>query len=127
MKFTCAFCDQHIDAPDELIGKEVNCPGCERLVLVRQPPKVKRPQITPPAPVVKESAYVKRTAQSCGWFAGLCFAIGIASICTVVLRIFPSGVEVAGAAFSLAFILLLLSQLFHIRAELLRANEQREK
>jgi len=37
MKFSCPHCDQHIDAPDESAGQQVNCPTCAKPVCLPQP------------------------------------------------------------------------------------------
>ena len=34
IKFNCPACNQHIEAPREAFGEEINCPTCDRRILV---------------------------------------------------------------------------------------------
>ncbi len=46
-KYTCPNCGQHIEAPEELAGTEISCPGCGKLALLVPPesPAAKRPKL----------------------------------------------------------------------------------
>lgn len=38
MKFSCPFCDQHLEADEEMEGVETACPSCDRKLVVPQAP-----------------------------------------------------------------------------------------
>jgi membrane protein YdbS with pleckstrin-like domain len=48
IKFDCPHCQQHIEAPEEVLGVTVNCPTCQGAITVPKPGVVQSPPPVPP-------------------------------------------------------------------------------
>jgi hypothetical protein len=55
-KFSCPHCDQHILVGEEYAGVQINCPACQKLIVVPEAPGVVRPPARPAALNIQRSA-----------------------------------------------------------------------
>ncbi|MFH0908499.1 MAG: hypothetical protein V1929_07040 [bacterium] len=62
INFDCPLCGQNLDAPDDMIGLFIECPGCEKIIKVPSPsaqqkasalPQRKQPPRPEPTPQAK--------------------------------------------------------------------------
>jgi heme/copper-type cytochrome/quinol oxidase subunit 2 len=138
IKFECCHCTQPIEAPDEMYGMEVDCPGCHKKVRVRQ--MVETPVIVQPSMAErlaerlaeKQKAEAEKIEQQAMVFTGwsvFFIVIGVAALLfwlffTCVIGTDDSGERtcrlvcllVVGGSFGLAFWFYLVAQVIHIRA-----------
>lgn len=135
IKFTCPKCGQHLMAPRESLGQLVDCPACNTVVEVKRP----RPRPPEPEPIPRPKALTEAEAKEIAqheadqeWKAirangkaieGFGFACFFLFVITVMAGIMgreqmgwagPMGL--AGIFLAAAFWLMLLAQLFFIRA-----------
>jgi ribosomal protein S27E len=47
-KFSCPQCSQHIQCDTGYVGKQINCPICQRVIVVPQSPRAGVPAASPP-------------------------------------------------------------------------------
>ncbi|MBM3859373.1 MAG: hypothetical protein FJ395_06950 [Verrucomicrobia bacterium] len=55
MRFACPYCNQHIEADDDMAGETIHCPFCQRQITIPAqstlPPKMPTPEPAPPGAV----------------------------------------------------------------------------
>jgi len=50
LKFNCPHCKQLLEAPQEMLGKQVNCPSCNGAIALPKPTPAPQPPAPPPRP-----------------------------------------------------------------------------
>jgi len=63
-EFSCPNCNQVLEAPDDMAGEVVECPGCQQQMTVPQPPEPE-PAPEPPKPVAKKQPAAVIAASRC--------------------------------------------------------------
>lgn len=48
INFDCAFCQQNLDAPEDMAGMEIECPACGKTIRVPSPPPARAKAPVPP-------------------------------------------------------------------------------
>jgi autotransporter-associated beta strand protein len=77
-KFGCPQCGQHILCTEAYIGTQINCPNCQKAIMVSRPRGAAPPAASPPAPVERRStASVLRIAVIAAIACGLCAGLVI--------------------------------------------------
>ncbi len=128
IKIECANCGQHIEAPDELAGQEIECPGCSQLVPVRRklavPPAraAERIEGREAAERRKDFFAARELEISAGrWGKFSQIAMGLAILLLIVGFLMSDRLSaVAGGLLVASFFFGLMAELGHIRALLLR-------
>ena len=121
--FNCPWCDQHLEAPPDMVGEVIACPSCEKELKVPAPttqsrPKTRRMPMPDPAPrfpiIVRSSTralYAKYIWHAIGWTFGL--------ILVIAMTWLLNALEVPGAGIVVAwvwgfFLLLLVISLIRL-------------
>lgn len=123
IKFQCCHCDQPIEAPEELLHTEIDCPGCLKKVKVLPMQQPTEPADRPSVQITElsESEQIRRTASVLSGIATFLSALGAG------FALFAISKSVSGEDASLGFIcagsligsalwFYLISQIVHIRA-----------
>ena len=58
IKFVCPNCTQHIAAPEEMLGMEIDCPNCANKVMLTQLVKPAKPSEPPKMSAVEATGYI---------------------------------------------------------------------
>jgi DNA-directed RNA polymerase subunit RPC12/RpoP len=132
IKFECGHCGQPIEAPNEMLNMEVDCPGCLQKVKVREtlkadtsenPLEFYRAQQAARS-VLTEAEKITCTASGFVFWAILLVIAGCIGLAFLLLRLFTGGgdgvpyvlISFCVFCFGLAFWFFLLGQIIHIRA-----------
>jgi len=116
IKFECRHCSQPIEAPDEMSGMEVDCPGCARKVVVRE----KKNSGVMALIHRSRAENIRRNANILSAIAGLLAILGMLDVILSIIAI-KSGeagwsLLSVGALFGAALWFYLIAQVVHIRA-----------
>lgn len=123
IKFECCYCDQPIEAPDEMLGTQIDCPGCLKKVKVQPMNERTEATIAPNSQAARsEAEKIRSSANAWSIMAGI-FAfggcvVGVSSFCFLSDEGQRAviGLICASGLFGLALWFFLIAQLVHIRA-----------
>ena len=120
MKFFCLHCDQCIEATDELAGKTIDCPNCQRNIAVPFPEHHIAAPDPEAKPAISVAQKIDEQAQDANNAARFCAVMTCLSMVLIVFGATVGGLSGAGFFFILYLANKILAQLLHIRALLYR-------
>jgi DNA-directed RNA polymerase subunit RPC12/RpoP len=120
IEFSCPHCSHIIETSDELLGTEVDCPGCgKKVLLFYEHAKIPQPEPEPLLPPLARQQKIRRQAVVLEGIAALFVMGGLFLIILFFLSPemgIPNLSWISGALLGAALWFYLLAQIVHIRA-----------